>query len=155
MAAEIEAIARAWMAHQGYTEQDVLTAEQQTCQNMGCEFDGQQWDCYYGEDGESPHPLGDALTEACAIARVAVEALEGLGWGPGQRRKCGDPQCPDWQFGSHSHTPPGGQPPATPGAVECVCGHKYAAHHARTEKCWAIGCPCSQFAAIHVSLENL
>jgi hypothetical protein len=60
MAADIEAIARAWMAHQGYTDDEVLQAEQQTCQSSGCELQGYDYDCS-DEEGKSNHPLADAL----------------------------------------------------------------------------------------------
>lgn len=79
MAAEIEAIARAWMTHLGYTDDQVITAEQQNCKNSGCEREDTWWNCF-NERGESNHPLADALEEACAMARVAVEALESIGW---------------------------------------------------------------------------
>jgi hypothetical protein len=80
MAADIEAIARAWMAHQGYTDDEVLQAEQQTCQSSGCELQGYDYDCS-DEEGKSNHPLADALHEACAMANVAVEALKSIGVG--------------------------------------------------------------------------
>lgn len=31
------------------------------------------------------------------------------------------------------------------GAVICACTHKRAAHHARTDECWAEGCLCNDF----------
>lgn len=79
MAAEIESIARAWMEHQGYTWEQVLLAEQQTCQNSGCELEGYNWNCH-DDNGNSNHPESDALYEACDMARVAIEALESIGY---------------------------------------------------------------------------
>jgi hypothetical protein len=71
---DVQAIAYAWMRHQGHTDADIETAEQQTHQNSECEFTGQGWDCV-NEDGKSRHPLSDALDEACEMANVALEAL--------------------------------------------------------------------------------
>jgi hypothetical protein len=81
---EIEAIARAWMAHQGYTEEQVLAAEQQTHQNSGCDREGDGWNCT-DENGASLHPASDALNEACEMANVAVAALESIGYLQPQR----------------------------------------------------------------------
>lgn len=78
MAAEIEAIARAWMAHQGYTEAEVAVAEQATHQQYGCEHTGLGYNCT-DENGNSRHPIWDALYEACEMANVAVEALQSIG----------------------------------------------------------------------------
>lgn len=78
MAAEIEAIARAWMLHTGWTEAQILRAEQETHEKSGCERVGDGWNCRNERYG-SNHPAWDALREACDMANVAVEALESLG----------------------------------------------------------------------------
>lgn len=80
MAAEIEVIARAWMEHQGYTE-DEVNAVSNNHDSYGCEAEGMQWNCH-DENGNSNHPVWDALEVACEMARVAVEALESIGWLP-------------------------------------------------------------------------
>lgn len=84
MSAIVEAIARAWMKHQGYTEAEVLEAETQECTEE-CRSDGGPlagggilrhcWD----EDGNSRHPLRDELSSACEFANVAIEAIESIG----------------------------------------------------------------------------
>jgi hypothetical protein len=80
MANEIEAIARAWMAHQGYTVEQIERAEIQSHGDAGCGYDGYgTWDCYH-EDGTSRHPIWDALSEAAEMANVAVAALASIGW---------------------------------------------------------------------------
>lgn len=80
MAAEIKAIARAWMLHQGYTDEQVNRAEIQSHSDAGCDYDGYgTWDCHL-EDGTPRHPVRDALDEACDMANVAVEALESIGY---------------------------------------------------------------------------
>jgi hypothetical protein len=79
MAAEIEAIARAWMLHTGWTETQVLCAKQQTHENSGCFREGNDWDCS-NERGGSNHAAWDALIEACEMANVAVEALQSIGY---------------------------------------------------------------------------
>lgn len=78
MSAEVEAIARAWMLHQGYTHEEIAIGEAQSHELSGCTFDGTNWDCA-DEDGESFHPQMDALVEACSMANVAIEALESIG----------------------------------------------------------------------------
>jgi hypothetical protein len=72
---EIEAIAHAWMAHQGYTEEQILLADRQTHHNSGCQRLDDGWDCI-NMFGNSHHPERDTLIEACDMARVAVDALE-------------------------------------------------------------------------------
>jgi hypothetical protein len=84
MAAEIETIARAWMAHQGYTDDEVNgvcgnAVSSTTHWAHGCEFEGDTWNCI-DDDGKSRHPVWDALQEACDMANVAVKALESIGW---------------------------------------------------------------------------
>lgn len=74
MSADIEAIAKAWMTHQGYTPDDIEVAETDTHENRGCYFDGTSWYCF-DEYGNSNHPAWDVLEEATEMARVAIEAL--------------------------------------------------------------------------------
>ncbi|MBM4548712.1 hypothetical protein GS445_02985 [Rhodococcus hoagii] len=80
MRAEIEAIARAWMAHQGYTEDDISVAETDKHEASGCDWcpNHMSRDCT-DEDGRPRHPYWDALEEACEMARIAVDALESIG----------------------------------------------------------------------------
>lgn len=74
----VEAVANAWMRHQGYTEAQVdRAAAIQSHSDAGCGFDGFDWDCRY-EDGESRHPVLDALVEATDMANVAIETLAQL-----------------------------------------------------------------------------
>lgn len=40
MSTDIEAIAKAWMAHQGYTADDIEVAETDTHQKRGCDWHG-------------------------------------------------------------------------------------------------------------------
>lgn len=74
MSADIAAIAKAWMAHQGYTDEEIAEAEIATHESSGCERDGVDWICS-DEYDKSNHPAWDALEEAVAMAQVAVEAL--------------------------------------------------------------------------------
>lgn len=76
MAAEIEAIARAWIQHLGYGDIDTIPTDHTV---YGCGIWHGDWDCY-DEEGNSRHPLWDALVEACDMANVAVETLESIGW---------------------------------------------------------------------------
>lgn len=81
MSAGVEAIAKAWMRHQGYTEDDIAVAETDTHQASGCEFctNHMTWDCIDPETNQSRHPMWDALDEAVEMANVALEALESVG----------------------------------------------------------------------------
>jgi len=85
VAAEIEAIARAWMAHQGYT-QEQINAIANSHEAYGCDREGEQWNCF-DEDGKSLHPDWDDLSVACEMANVAVEALQSIGY------LCTDDEC--------------------------------------------------------------
>jgi hypothetical protein len=87
MASEIEAIARAWMAHQGYTD-DEVNAVSNNHDSYGCEVEGMVWNCH-DENGNSNHPVWDALCVACEMANVAVEALQSIGY------LCTDDDCRD------------------------------------------------------------
>ncbi|SLF57798.1 hypothetical protein [Mycobacteroides abscessus] len=71
----VEVIAKAWLRHQGYTDEriDAIVPGH----NTGCELEGYSWNCR-DEEGKPLHPDWDALVDACAIANVAVEALGGL-----------------------------------------------------------------------------
>lgn len=71
----MEVIAKAWLRHQGYTDERIDAIV--TGHNTGCELEGYSWNCR-DEEGKSLHPDWDALVDACAIANVAVEALGGL-----------------------------------------------------------------------------
>lgn len=75
MSADVEAIAKAWMAHQGYSPDDIEVAETDTHEARGCYFAGTSW-CCFDEYGNSNHPAWDVLEEATEMARVAIEALE-------------------------------------------------------------------------------
>lgn len=79
MSAEVEAIARAWMMHQGHTDNQVLLAEQQTHENSGCDREDNAWNCDRNACGGSNHPEWDALREACEMANVAIDALQSIG----------------------------------------------------------------------------
>ena len=74
MSTDIEAIAKAWMAHQGYSLDDIEVAETDTHQKRGCDWHGTSWYCF-DEYGNSNHPALDVLEEATEMARVAIEAL--------------------------------------------------------------------------------
>ena len=74
MSSDVEAVARAWMYHQGYSKDEVDIAEQATHQQYGCEYQSQGYDCT-DENGNSRHPIWDALYEASEMANVAIEAL--------------------------------------------------------------------------------
>lgn len=74
MSADIAAIAKAWMAHQGYTDEEIAEAEIATHESSGCERDGVDWICS-DEYDNSNHPAWDVLEEATEMARVAVDAL--------------------------------------------------------------------------------
>lgn len=77
----IEAIAVAWLHHQGYTDEELATVprgevDRQTHEAMGCEHLGAEagWWCF--DDDERPnHPVWDAAIQAGEIANVVVEAL--------------------------------------------------------------------------------
>lgn len=74
MSADIEVIAKAWMAHQGYSPDDIEVAETDTHEARGCDWHGTSWYCF-DEYGNSNHPAWDVLEEATEMARVAIEAL--------------------------------------------------------------------------------
>lgn len=81
MSVEVEAIAKAWMAHQGYTAEEIAEAEIATHESSGCERDGVDWICF-DEYDKSNHLAWDALEEAIGMAHVAIEALELMGADP-------------------------------------------------------------------------
>jgi hypothetical protein len=70
---EIEAIAVAWMKHQGYTD-DQIAAINPDHRAYGCDPEGYNWNCC-DEYGQSLHPVWDAMCEASEMAVVVVEAL--------------------------------------------------------------------------------
>lgn len=70
----MEVIAKAWLRHQGYTDERIDAIV--TGHNTGCELEGYSWNCR-DEEGKPLHPDWDALVDACAIANVAVKALGG------------------------------------------------------------------------------
>jgi hypothetical protein len=73
VAAEIEALARAWMLHQGYTDEQV-DAIATSHSAYGCERENDGWNCRDEEDN-SLHPDWDELVVACEMANVAIVAL--------------------------------------------------------------------------------
>lgn len=95
------AIGVALVRHQyGYSDEQMETAAAQSCADAGCEpFDASYfgaefagstaYDCT-NENGDSHHPIRDAIAEASDLANVAVEAVEALGWRP-PAREIGDP----------------------------------------------------------------
>lgn len=77
-ATEIEAIATAWLDHQGYTA-EAIAAAPLSHEKAGCDLEGMSWNCW-NEFGESLHPVWDAVCVAGEMANVAVEALQSIGY---------------------------------------------------------------------------
>lgn len=86
----VEVIAKAWLRHQGYTDERIDAIA--PGHNTGCELEGYSWNCR-DEEGKPLHPDWDALVDACAIANVAVEALGGL-----QREVLADYNSKPWRW---------------------------------------------------------
>jgi hypothetical protein len=72
----IERIAKAWLHHQGYSDNVIDALRTVNHESYGCEFcpNHQAWDCT-DENGHSRHPVWDAIIEAGEIANVVVEIL--------------------------------------------------------------------------------
>ena len=77
MSGDVEAIATAWMLHQGYTQAEI-DADEADLDHSLCEMiPGVGWDCV-DEDGSDRHPERTALIEACEMANVALEAIAAM-----------------------------------------------------------------------------
>lgn len=70
---DIEAVALAWLYHLGYTDAEMEAAASKSCADT-CEPSGDAWICD-DENGESNHPVADAVAQASAMAYVVTEAL--------------------------------------------------------------------------------
>lgn len=75
--ADIEGLAKAWLEFQGFTAEDIVEGERQSCANSGCEF-SPDIGFYQHEDewGRSLHPLADVVNDAAQFAVFAVEWFE-------------------------------------------------------------------------------
>jgi hypothetical protein len=69
----VETVARAWLRHQGYTDDDIADAPK-SHREAGCDSEGFAYNCW-DERGQSLHPVWDAIVVAGEMANVAVEAL--------------------------------------------------------------------------------